>query len=127
VKLAGLDGLPVGLQPRPELARQSRFELVRSAAVASAEKSGDVGHADLFGDAELPSIALVGTSFSRNSNFVPFLEQKLNRQVGNFALDGGDFDGAVRAYLRSPAFKQTPPKLLVWEIPERVLAMDVKG
>jgi hypothetical protein len=27
----------------------------------------------------------------------------------------------VRAYLRSTAFKQTPPKLLVWEIPEQVL------
>ncbi len=130
VKLAGLDGLPSGWQPRPELAQQSRFEMVRNAAVASAGKSGHTGHAgdaELFGDAELPSIALVGTSFSRNSNFVPFLEQKLHRQVGNFALDGGDFDGAARAYLRSPAFKQTPPKLLVWEIPERVLAVDIKG
>jgi alginate O-acetyltransferase complex protein AlgJ len=121
VKLSGLDRLPIGWQPRPELAQQSSFEVVRDAALASA------GHVDLFGDAELPSIALIGTSFSRNSNFVPFLEQKLNRQVGNFALDGGDFDGAARAYLRSPAFKQTPPNLLVWEIPERVLAVGIKG
>ena len=127
VKLAGLDGLPSGWQPRPELAQQSRFEMVRNTAVASAGKTDKTGGADLFGDAELPSIALIGTSFSRNSNFVPFLEQKLNRQVGNFALDGGDFDGAARAYLRSPAFKQTPPKLLVWEIPERVLAVGIKG
>jgi alginate O-acetyltransferase complex protein AlgJ len=128
VKLAGLDGLPSGLQPRPELAQQSSFEVVRDTAVASAGQSGklsDAGDADLFGDAELPSIALIGTSYSRNSNFVPFLEQKLHRQVGNFALDGGDFDGAARAYLRSPAFKQTPPKLLVWEIPERVLSADL--
>ena len=123
VKLAGLDGLPAGLQPRPEMAQQSRFEVVRDAAVASAGKTVD---ADLFGDAELPSIALIGTSFARNSNFVPFLEHKLHRQVGNFALDGGDFDGAARAYLRSPAFKQTPPKLLVWEIPERVLPAALK-
>jgi alginate O-acetyltransferase complex protein AlgJ len=56
---------------------------------------------------------------------VPFLEQKMHRQVANFALDGGDFDGAARAYLRSAAFKQTPPKLLVWEIPERVLTADL--
>jgi len=115
VRLAGLDSLPIGLQPLPELVQQSRFETVRNSGVVSS------GNADLFGDAELPSIALVGTSFSRNSNFAPFLAQKLHRQVGNFALDGGDFDGAVRAYLRSTAFKQTPPKLLVWEIPERVL------
>ena len=127
VKLSGLDGLPIGWQPRPELAQQSSFEVVRDAAVVSAGKTDKRGDADLFGDAELPSIALIGTSFSRNSNFVPFLEQKLNRQVGNFALDGGDFDGAARAYLRSPAFKQTPPKLLVWEIPERVLAVGIKG
>jgi alginate O-acetyltransferase complex protein AlgJ len=115
VRLAGLDSLPIGLQPLPELVQQSRFETVRNSGVVSS------GNADLFGDAELPSIALVGTSFSRNSNFAPFLAQKMHRQVGNFALDGGDFDGAVRAYLGSAAFKQTPPKLLVWEIPERVL------
>lgn len=120
VRLAGLDGLPIGLQPRPELAQQSRFETVLNPGVVRP------GNADLFGDAELPSIALIGTSFSRNSNFVPFLEQKLHRQVGNFALDGGDFDGAARAYLRSTAFRQTPPKLLVWEIPERMLSADIK-
>jgi alginate O-acetyltransferase complex protein AlgJ len=125
VKLAGLDGLPIGLQPRRELAQQSRFEVGRDATVAGAGQSSDAGNADLFGDAELPSIALIGTSFSRNSNFVPFLEQKMHRQVANFALDGGDFDGAARAYLRSAAFKQTPPKLLVWEIPERVLTADL--
>ncbi len=121
VRLAGLDGLPIWLQPRSELAQQSRFEVTRDASVVSPGHSGD---ADLFGDAELPSIALIGTSFSRNSNFAPFLERKLHRQVGNFALDGGDFDGAARAYLRSAAFKQTPPKLLLWEIPERVLSAD---
>ncbi len=124
VRLAGLDGLPDWMQPRPELAQQSRFEMMREPAVGSTANAGD---ADLFGDAELPSIALVGTSFSRNSNFVSFLERGLRAQVANFALDGGDFDGAARAYLRSAAFKQTPPKLLVWEIPERVLSADLNS
>ena len=124
VRLAGLDGLPMWLQPRPELAQLSRFEVTRDPAVASPGHSGD---ADLFGDAELPSVALIGTSFSRNSNFAPFLEQKLHRQLGNFAMDGGDFDGAARAYLRSAAFKQTPPKMVVWEIPERVLSSDLNS
>jgi alginate O-acetyltransferase complex protein AlgJ len=120
VRLAGLDRLPVGLQPQPEMAQQSHFEVAGKTALASA------GNADLFGDTALPGIALIGTSFSRNSNFVPFLEQKLQAQVGNFALEGGDFAGAARAYLRSAAFKQTPPKILVWEIPERVLSADIK-
>jgi len=120
VRLAGLDGLPVALQPRPELTQQSRFEVVRETPVVSA------GNADLFGDTALPGIALIGTSFSRNSNFVPFLEQKLNAQVANFALDGGDFSGAAQAYLHSLAFKQTPPKLLLWEIPERTLSAEIK-
>jgi len=75
----------------------------------------------LFGDAGLPNVALIGTSFSRNSNFVGFLQKALNAPVGNFSKDGGEFSGAAKAYFDSPAFKQTPPKLLIWEIPERDL------
>jgi alginate O-acetyltransferase complex protein AlgJ len=76
---------------------------------------------DLFGDSQLPNVAVIGTSFSRNSNFMPFLEQAVGASVGNFALDGGAFSGAAKAYFASSAFKQTPPKLIVWEIPERDL------
>ena len=79
---------------------------------------------DLFGDANLPNIALIGTSFSRTSEFTPYLEMQLNTKIGNFALDGGDFAGSANAYFASPAFKDTPPKLIIWEIPERVIEMD---
>ena len=125
VRLAGLDGLPPALQPRPESAQQSRFEALNGQAAApgkagAASKDND----DLFGDADLPTVAVIGSSFSRTSNFVPFLAEKLQARVANFALDGGDFAGAAKAYLASPAFKQTPPKLLIWEIPERVLQAD---
>ena len=54
------------------------------------------------------------------------LSKQLRAQVANFALDGGDFSGAARAYLASQAFRQTPPKLLIWEIPERVLSSGRK-
>ena len=122
VRLAGIEALPLALQPRPESTQQSHFETGQpsSGPAAAATLSND----DLFGDASLPTVAVIGSSFSRTSNFVPFLAQALNAQVANFALDGGDFAGAAHAYFASSAYKQTPPKLLIWEIPERVLQAD---
>jgi alginate O-acetyltransferase complex protein AlgJ len=114
VHLAGLDWLPVSLQPPVEQVRSSSFTAKAGTAQAVAED-------DLFGDSQLPNVAVIGTSFSRNSNFIGFLERALGASVGNFALDGGEFSGAAKAYFKSPAFKQTPPKLIVWEIPERDL------
>jgi len=119
VKLAGIDWLPMRLQPAPESARYSSF---KSVPIPSNEKSKSMD--DLFGDANLPNIALIGTSFSRTSEFIPYLEMQLDAKIGNFALDGGDFWGSAKAYFTSPAFKDTPPKLIIWEIPERVLEMD---
>ncbi|MBC9249911.1 cell division protein FtsQ [Pseudomonas alcaligenes] len=114
VRLAGLDWLPAGLQPPQEQVAATRIE-----EAAGAE--GALGEDDLFGDSQLPNIAVIGTSFSRNSNFIPFLERALGASVGNFAKDGGEFSGAAKDYFASPAFQQTPPRLLVWEIPERDL------
>lgn len=119
LRLAGIDGLPAALLPAAETVQHSRF-VVGPGAVTI--KPGP-GNDDLFGDADLPTLALIGTSFSRTSQFVPFLEHQLQAKVANFARDGGDFSGAARAYFSSPAFKQTPPKWVIWEIPERVLAM----
>jgi alginate O-acetyltransferase complex protein AlgJ len=133
VRLAGLDRLPLSLQPLPERAQLSRFER-DGAAVTVATAAGKATPAakvanddDLFGDADLPRVALIGTSFSRTSQFEPFLARALDARIANFALDGGDFAGAAKAYLASPAFKQTPPRLVIWEIPERVLQADRRG
>lgn len=113
VRLAGLDWLPQHWQPTGE-----------QVAASSAHENGPAASSDpndLFGDAGLPNVALIGTSFSRNSNFVGFLQAALKAPIGNFSKDGGEFSGAAKAYFDSPAFKQTPPKLLIWEIPERDL------
>lgn len=114
VRLAGLDWLPESLQPAVEIVAASTFS-------AAEDQSESMSEDDLFGDSQLPNVALIGTSFSRNSNFVPFLEQALSTSLGNFAKDGGEFSGAAKDYFISPAFTQTPPQMVIWEIPERDL------
>ena len=143
VRLAGIDWLPASVQPAVETTQISTFKAVSSPAPealvsqtanavggqtagAPAAPAVDTGD-DLFGDADLPTVALIGTSFSRTSNFVPFLENALNTRLVNFSRDGGDFTGGARAYFNSPTFKETPPKLVIWEIPERVLQMPRKA
>jgi len=116
VRLAGIEWLPVALQPTPETVAATQI----SEKAAEAQSSGD-NLDDLFGDDNLPNVALIGTSFSRNSNFAGFLQQAMGAPIGNFAKDGGEFSGGANGYFNNPAFKQTPPKLIIWEIPERDL------
>ena len=116
VRLAGIDWLPVSLQPTPESVAASEIT-----ERAQAVQGGGDNLDDLFGDDNLPNVALIGTSFSRNSNFAGFLQLALGAPIGNFGKDGGEFSGAANVYFDSPAFKQTPPQLLIWEIPERDL------
>lgn len=120
VRLAGIDWLPVRLLPAPDMEPLTTFTPVAGAAAAP-------GADDLFGDADLPRVALLGTSYSRNSNFVPFLEAALQTRVVNFARDGGDFAGAAHAYFKSDEFRDTPPRLVIWEIPERSLQRPRDG
>lgn len=90
-----------------------------------AEKTQDEG-ADLFGDVEVPPVTLVGTSYSANPKwgFANFLMESMGTEILNAAEEGmGPFE-TMRKYLKDAAFKKTPPKLLVWEIPERYLPMS---
>ncbi|TXT33604.1 MAG: cellulose acetylase subunit [Comamonadaceae bacterium] len=110
-RLSNLEGLPALLRPPVEQAQ------ITTLAAAPAAPAAD----DLFGDAALPTVVVLGTSFSRTSNFVPFLSQHLGELVANLAKDGGNFEGSALSYLGSPTFEQTPPKTIVWEVPERML------
>jgi len=116
VRLAGLEWLPVTRQPQPETVAATQIS-----EKAAQAQSGDDNLDDLFGDDNLPNVALIGTSFSHNSNFAGFLQQALGAPIGNFAKDGGEFSGGANGYFDNPAFKQTPSKLVIWEIPERDL------
>ena len=122
VRLAGLDWLPAQYQPPQERVAASQID----EQAPEADSAGD-SLDDLFGDDNLPNVALIGTSFSRNSSFAGFLQRALGAPVGNFARDGGEFSGAAKAYFASPAFAQTPPKLVLWEIPERDLQTPYAG
>jgi alginate O-acetyltransferase complex protein AlgJ len=128
IRLAGVEWLSDSLQPQPDVLQETSFKVEKrantalgSALAPSASSSTD----DLFGDADLPNVVVIGTSFSRTSNFVPFIEKELKAKVANLARSGGDFSGAMNAYLSSVAFKKTPPKLVIWEIPERVLQQKI--
>ncbi len=122
VRLAGIDWLPASRQPAPETAAASEFR------VADASGSGGQDDADdLFGDANLPTVALIGTSFSRTSGFADFLAHALETPVASFAKDGGAFSGSASEYFASKAFKQTPPRLVIWEIPERDLETALRN
>lgn len=116
VRLAGIDWLPLKLQPKPEMVASTQVSERQQSAQGNKDNLDD-----LFGDSNLPNVTLIGTSFSRNSNFVGFLQMALGATVGSFAKDGGEFSGGANQYFSNPAFKQTPPKLLIWEIPERDL------
>jgi alginate O-acetyltransferase complex protein AlgJ len=87
------------------------------------ESNGDAGGGGLLGDASNAPVALVGTSYSAESqwNFAGALKQALHADVMNYAKDGeGPFAPMLR-YLESDDLGAAPPKLVVWEMPERYL------
>lgn len=115
LRLSNLEGLPTWLRPATEKAQLTTIAPVATSAAPAPEAD------DLFGDAGLPTVVVLGTSFSRTSNFVPFFSFYLGAQVANLAKDGANFEGATMAYLSSSAYQKTPPKTVLWEVPERML------
>ena len=98
-----------------------RIETLRTAAV---EKKEDIAAASLFGDENLP-VALVGTSYSANPrwHFEGFLKEALQTDILNAADEGlGPFE-TMKKYLEDEAFTTNPPRLVVWEVPERYLTV----
>ncbi|KJK08004.1 alginate O-acetyltransferase [Pseudomonas alkylphenolica] len=110
-----LDPLFSNLLPAPDTLQQ-RSTRPAEAAV----ESGDA----LFADNEIP-VALVGTSYSANPNwnFLGALQQALRSDVVNYAEDGHGPLLPMLKYLKSDAFKDSAPQVLIWEFPERYLPM----
>lgn len=91
------------------------------------EQTGDSPEADLFGDS-VPPVTLVGTSYSANPlwNFEGFLKESLKSDVLNVADEGKGPFATMKAYLDSNPYRETPPRMVVWEIPERYIALEEK-
>jgi len=83
------------------------------------------GSASLLDDAA-PEVALVGTSYSANNlwGFADALRMEVQADVLNVADPGEGPFKIMQRYLASTAWQQTPPKVLIWEIPERYLVLS---
>lgn len=109
LRLMGLESVANAWRPLPD----------RETPLATRQVSEDSA-VGLFGDATVP-VVLTGTSYSQRGNFHGALQQALSRKVLNVSKDGGGFLQATTGYLKDEAFTSAPPKVLVWELPERFL------
>lgn len=93
----------------------------------SALRGGGLG---LFDDVTVPA-ALVGTSYSADARwgFQDALRLALRADVLDAADPGGGPVEPLLDYLENEAFRQTPPQLVIWEVPERYVPVydDLAG
>lgn len=90
------------------------FKLYQTVAMSSSLDD------DLFSELVEAQIVLVGTSNSKGRlhfNFDGFLAHYVGATVNNKAKSGGGFGGALKDYLDSKDFNESPPRILVWEVP----------
>lgn len=112
LRLMGLDILPDGL--RPPIDRQHLAHTSEPAAGGG-----------LLDDVGAPQVALIGSSYSANANFHGALQEALGAKVTNLARAGGGFSGAASDYFAGVTFRESPPRLIIWEIPERVISQPI--
>lgn len=115
LRLMGLHSVPDAWRPVPD---QERAE------TTTEQPGAPSGAAGLFGDVSVP-VVLTGTSYSLRGNVHGYLQQALGLKVLNVARDGGGLLQATEKYLRDDAYLQSPPKVLVWEVPERFLSLPL--
>lgn len=75
----------------------------------------------LFDDKAEPQVVLLGTSNSvpdsSQANFEGFLKEYLSADVMNMAVAGAGIDTSIISYMNSAHYKDSKPKIVVWEIP----------
>jgi len=120
VNFLPLDPYFAALLPQPE-----SVDVMKTAALAEGAhlQSTSTNNADLFGDATVPTLALVGTSYSANAlwNFAGYLRESLGEDIANYSRQGKGPFVPMLSYLRSEDFRRQRPRLIIWEIPERSL------
>lgn len=92
--------------------------------VQSVEAQG-MGAVGLLGEASYPVVA-VGTSYTAQDTwgFVAALQAELSADVLELAEEGEGPFTPMETWVGSPSFGENPPRLVVWEIPERYLALE---
>ncbi|WP_458096736.1 alginate O-acetyltransferase AlgX-related protein [Roseomonas sp. WA12] len=113
LRITSLDRVPNALRPDPD-----RQRLERTVAP-------ETGGGGLLDETPVPEVALIGSSYSVNANFHGALQEALRSTVLNAATAGGGFAGSASAYFAGETFRESPPKLVLWEIPERVVAQPL--
>jgi alginate O-acetyltransferase complex protein AlgJ len=116
LRLMSLERVPDAWRPRADRER------VETTAAEDAPEADSI-----LDEAPVPEVVLIGSSFSVNANFHGALQQAMSAPVGNLAKAGGGFAGAARDYFGSPAWRETPPRLVIWEFPERVLSQPLNA
>jgi alginate O-acetyltransferase complex protein AlgJ len=105
------------LLPADSPAKKYAFDSFFQVTITRVEPVG----ADLLGKQGPIGVSLVGSSYSKDwSGFADALRFKLQKEIFSMGVgaDQGSWTG-MESYLRDEAFQQKPPKLLIWEIPER--------
>ena len=99
--------------PRPD-----RLATVTTEAISEPELG-------LFDEVEIP-VALVGTSYSAGGvwDFAGALQSEIEADVINVAVSGEGPFVPMRDYLASETIRETTPRVVVWEIPERYLPVS---
>jgi alginate O-acetyltransferase complex protein AlgJ len=73
-----------------------------------------------------PRIVQTGTSYSIYPALADGLRNGLQRDVLLLARDGGWY-GTLKEYLASKQYQTTPPRVMVWEYPERYLSLQFEA
>ncbi len=107
---------------------QENIAVMRTEAAVADGGSASTTAQDLFGDSAVPEVVLVGTSYSADSrwNFAGFLREFLGEDIVSYAREGAGPFRPMAAYLRSEDFRRQPPRLVIWEIPERALLVKLE-
>ncbi len=84
--------------------------------------TGEAPAAGLLGDVEIP-ITVVGTSYTANPTwgFADELKAAFQADVLNAAKEGFGPILPMEEWTEDPSFEENPPRLVVWEVPERYL------
>ncbi|WP_426957413.1 alginate O-acetyltransferase AlgX-related protein [Muricoccus radiodurans] len=112
LRITSLDHVPNAVRPDPDRERKE---------TTAAPEGGDSGGGSLLDETPSPEVALIGSSYSVNANFHGALQEALRSTVFNGATAGGGFAGAAATYFSGETYRESPPRLIIWEIPERVV------